>query len=881
MNLVSRFMKKLSIFAFRRRFSGELEEEMAFHRQQAEKELMAGGMTPEAARYAAMRQFGNATLVKERSHAVVAFPAESVLQDLRFAARQLRRNPGFALTAVLILALGIGASAAIFAFVDAALIKPLPYHDATRLVAVYEYTTSCPRCNLSYADYLDWKKNNQVFQSLEAWTPGTFLFRAPGGTEPVPGVRVSDGFFRALGVAPIVGRDFYAGESAPNAPRTALLSYATWKTRFGGRPDVVGQTVSLSSDVYTIIGVLPQDFSFAPRGRAEMWTTLHDPNGCEQRRGCHNLYGIARLKDGISVPAAQADAASIARQLELQYPDSNRGQGANIVPLPEAIVGNFKPMLLVLLGGAGMLLFIACINVSSLLMVRSESRRREIAVRGALGASRNRLVGQFVTEAFALAFAGTLLGLAFASAGMRVLGKLISQQAIGSVPFFQGLSLNLHVVLFACILALFSAILFSAAPILRQPLTRMREGLADGSRGSAGKVRRSLGAKLVIVELATAVVLLSCAGLLTRSFYHLLHVNFGFNPDHLALVTVQAPDSAYGKAEQSLALDREVISRISALPGIVSVGLSTDPPLTCNCNTTWFRVLGHPWNGEHNDAPQRDVTPDYFKTIQAKLVSGREYAPADDSSKAPYVMVNRELVRQFFAGEDPIGKKIGDDDLSPKSLRQIIGVVDDVREGELDSEIRPTIYYPMFQGPDDNFTLVVRTSQPAESILPTLTAAIHRIDPGIGTSGETSMTGQIDNSLTAYLHRTAAWLVGGFAVMALLLGVVGLYGVIAYSVSQRTREIGVRMALGAQRSSVYQLVLSEAGRLISIGVVLGLAGSVGVAMLMGKLLFGVQAWDATTLAGVAVLLTVSALLASYLPARRAAMVNPTEALRAE
>jgi predicted permease len=429
--------------------------------------------------------------------------------------------------------------------------------------------------------------------------------------------------------------------------------------------------------------------------------------------------------------------------------------------------------------------------------------------------------------------------------------------------------------------AIFSAILFSAAPILRQPLSKMREGLADGSRGSAGKVRRSLGAKLVIVELATAVVLLSCAGLLTRSFYHLLHVNFGFNPDHLALVTVQAPDSAYGKAEQSLALDREVMSRISALPGVVSVGLSTDPPLTCNCNTTWFRVLGHPWNGEHNEAPQRDVTPGYFKTIQAKLTSGREYTPADDSSKAPYVMVNRELVREFFPGEDPIGKKIGDDDLSPKSLRQIIGVVEDVREGELDSEIRPTIYYPMFQGPDDNFTLVVRTSQSAESILPALTAAIHRIDPGIGTSGETSMTGQIDNSLTAYLHRTAAWLVGGFAVIALLLGVVGLYGVIAYSVSQRTREIGVRMALGAQRSSVYQLVLSEAGRLISIGVVLGLAGSVGVAMLMGKLLFGVQAWDATTLAGVAVLLTVSALLASYLPARRAAMVNPTEALRAE
>ena len=376
-------------------------------------------------------------------------------------------------------------------------------------------------------------------------------------------------------------------------------------------------------------------------------------------------------------------------------------------------------------------------------------------------------------------------------------------------------------------------------------------------------------------------VLLSGAGLLAKSFYHLLHVDIGFNPDHLAMVNVQAPDAKYGNEPAALALDKQVIARVASLPGVTAVGLSSDPPLTCNCNTTSFRVFGHPWNGEHNDAPERDVTPDYFKTLQARMLSGRSYSEDEDNSKPPAVIINKTLEMQFFPGEDPVGKKIGDNGLSPKSLREIVGVVDDIREGQLDSDIRPAIYYPMYQGPDDEFTLIVRTSLPAEQLLPTLTAVVHKIDPAIGISNETTMTGQIDDSQTAYLHRSAAWLVGGFAALALLLGVVGLYGVIAYSVSQRTREIGVRMALGASRGSVYRLILKEAGMLIAMGVVGGLGGSVFAAHLMSKLLFGVQAWDAGTLLGVAVVLAGSAMLASYFPARRAASVNPTEALRAE
>ena len=398
-------------------------------------------------------------------------------QDLRFAWRQLRKNPGFAITATLILALGIGASAAIFAFVDAALIKPLPYRDAARLAAVYENTATCPHCNLSFYDYLDWKKQNHVFSSFDVWQMTNYLFRTSSGTGPVPGVRVSDGFFRTLGVTPILGRDFYAGESSPNAARTVLLSYATWEARFGRRPNVIGESITLNDDSYTIIGVLPQDFHFAPRGRAEIWTTLHDQNGCEQRRFCHNLYGVARLKDGVSIKAATADTEAIAQRLQTQYPDSNRGQGAMVLPLYEAIVGDIRPILLVLLGGAVLLLTIACVNVSSLVLVRAESRKREIAVRGALGASRRRLMGQFVTEGLALVGVGTALGLALAGEGMQFLTRLISKQMMETMPYLRGLSLNLHVLIFVLILAVFAVILFLSLPLSACPCSTCAKAL--------------------------------------------------------------------------------------------------------------------------------------------------------------------------------------------------------------------------------------------------------------------------------------------------------------------------------------------------------------------------------------------------------------------
>ena len=881
MKAITLFFRKLRILFTRDTFNRELAEEMAFHREQAERELRSDGIPTQTAQQTARRQFGNEPLLKDRTHEVVGFRIESVWQDFRFALRQLHKNPGFATVAILVLTLGIAASVSIFAFVDAALIKSLPYENQTRLVGVYETSAFCPRCNLSYQDYLDWKKNNNVFTSLDAWGWANYLWRGPAGVEPIPSARVAGSFFHTLGVAPALGRVFTETDDTAGAPRTVLLAYSTWQKRFGGRQDIVGQSLTLDDNTYTVIGVLSPDFHFAPRGNAEFWTTIHDPTNCEKRRSCHNLFGIARLKDGVSVQTALANMKSIAAQLEKQYPDSNLGQGALVMPLSDAIIGDIRPILLTLLSGAGLLLLIACVNVSSLLLVRAENRKREMAVRGALGASPARLIRQFITEGIVLVAAAMIAGLAAAYGSIHLLLKLIPHDMLQFMPYLQGLGLNPRVLAFAGVLALFAAAVFSVTPTLRLSIANLRDDLAEGGRSAAGRTWKRLGSNLVALELAIAVILLAGAGLLGKSFYRLLHVNLNFNPENLAMVEISAPDANYAKPEQSIALSKRVLERVATIPGVISAAHTSDPPVTCNCNTTWFRVLGKPYHGEHNDAPERSVTTNYFKTIQAKLINGRLFTEADIASSAHVIIINQTLAKQFFPNEDPIGKMIGNTDLSKDSMRQIVGVIDDIREGGLDQEIRSTVYYPFMQATDDGFTIVARTQQDPKAMLPTLVKTIHEIDPNIGVRNEITMTQQINDSQTAYLHRSSAWLVGGFAALALLLSVVGLYGVIAYSVSQRTREIGVRMALGAQRSSVYQLILKEATWLIALGIVAGLAGSLAVTTLMGKLLFGVHSWDVPTLAAVAVLLGLSALFASYIPARRAASVNPVEALRAE
>ncbi len=880
MNFFGRFFRKLAMVFGRRRFRDELDEEMAFHRAEAEKAFAAEGISPEAAKNAARRQFGNPTVLREQSHEAVGFRMETVVQDLRFASRQIRKNPGFALTAISILALGMGVSVAIFGFVDAALLEPLPYEHPNRLADVAERSATAPRTNLSRADYEDWKRLNHSFSSLEVYSGSGFLLGTPSGVVPVPAARVSDGFFSTLGVKPVLGRGFLPGEDQPGRPKTVILTYETWMTRYGGRRDVVGQSIDLSGAAYTIVGVLPREFAFAPRGIAQFYVPLLDKNGCEQRRSCHNLFGVGRLRDGVTMEAARSEMVAIAAQLAKQYPE-NQGQSASVMPLAEIIVGNVRSILLALLGFSGLLLLIACVNVASLLLVRSEARRREIAVRGALGATPARLVRQFVTEGLLLATAGCLAGLLIAGWLMTLLTHLVPKQMVNYVPFLRIVGLNAHTAFFGAGVAVICAVLLAATPTVRLSFQDIRVGLGEGGRGAAGRLWQRLGANLVVVELAIAVVLLVSAGLLGQSFYRLLHVENGFDTTHLATVQVIAPDSTYNKDAQRVELYRSIERKVSELPGVQSVGITSDLPVQCNCDTDWIRIVGKPFHGEHNEVDQRDINPTYMSALKASLVRGRLFNEQDDATRPRVILINEALAQKYFPGEDPIGKMVGNGDLSKDSMRRIVGVVRNIREGGLDDEVWPSEYYSIYQNADSFFAVAVRTAQDEKAILPSLVGALHKVDPNLGVYGETTMTDQMESTQSALLHRFASWIVAGFAVIALVLGVVGLYGVVAYSVSQRTREIGVRMALGAQRASVYKLVMRQAGWLTALGVGVGLVCAVGASVLMRKLLFGVEAWDAPTLAGVALVLGAASLAASFVPAHRAASVSPTEALRTE
>jgi macrolide transport system ATP-binding/permease protein len=877
-------LRRISNLFSRSKVEREIEKELAAHIEMRIEDNRAAGMSAQEARRDALLRFGNRSIMQERTTETdTALYLASIWADTRYALRQLRKNPGFTATAVLMIALGMGASVAIFAFVNAALIQPLPYRDPARLVSVYETVASCPLCNISYQNWRDWKKSETAFSALEAWGYMRYSLRSQNGAESAMGARVSDGFFRALGVAPVLGRDFYAGEDSPGAARTVLISYTSWQKRFAGNPNVVGQSITLSDIPYTIVGVLPRGFHFAPRGEAEFWAPLNEASSCDLRRACHGLFGLARLKDGVSVANAAAEMQTLAGQLGKQYPESNHGYGATAVPLSESIVGNIRPLLLVLLGGAGLLLLIACVNVVSLLLVRSESRRQEIAVRGALGASRMRLMRQFATEGLVLVAVGSALGFGGASLAMQLLLKLIPADRMDGMPYLLELGFHPRVMAFSGLIALGAAAIFGLAPGLRMAFpskaANMRADLAEGGRGSAGKAWSRLGSRLVMAELAMAMVLLVGAGLLGKSLYRLLNVDLGFQPDHLATLVVTMPNS-YDTDAQVMALEGQIESRVSRLPGVKSTGISTYLPVEYWGGDVSIVAPGHVKLSERNDLPERDVSAGYLKMLGARLLRGRYFTEAEDDPAVPRVVViNESLAEKFFPGENPIGKRLAYE--HAKDTMEIVGVVEDIKEGQLDTTNRATIYVPFTQGWYRAFNVMVRTRQTPEAMLVSLAAAVHEIDPLIVTSEAKTMNEAIHDSNSAYLHRSSAWLVGGFAALALVLAVVGLYGVIAYSVAQRTREIGVRIALGAQRTTVYGLILKEAGGLTAIGIAAGLVCSVAAATLIRSLLFGTQAWDAGTLGAVAAVLALSALLASYIPARRAASVNPVEALRSE
>ena len=803
---------------------------------------------------------------------------EDLARDAGYAWRQLRRQPAFALTSTITLALGLAASIAIFAFVDAVLLRPLPYRDPSRLVAVFERSPGLERSNLSYLDYLDWKRLNTVFSSLAAYQSSGVTLQAPAGAERVAAARVSDDFFRTLGVSTAAGRDFRSGEDLEGGPKVVIVSDAIWRTRYGSGA-VLGEHVLLNGGSYEIVGILPRTFHFGPVGSADYWIPLQRSSQCDQRRSCHNLYGVARLADEMSVSTAAANVASIAKALEQQYPDSNRDQGATVVDLTEVVVGSVRPILWLLLGGAALLMVISSLNVAGLLVVRSESRRRELAVRSALGATSGRVVAQFVVESAVLVGLALAIGMALSYWAVGWLTRLIPADALARMPFLNGVTLGARALLFGVVTAALSAVVFAVTPLLHVTWAGYREGAAHTSRGSASLTWRRLGSHIVVLELAVAMVLLVGAGLLGRSLHRLLTEDLGLQPDRLATLRIVAPPSYTGN-EQLVALQRQLLERATALPGVTSVGLSSTPPLIGG-NTMWIRVTGRPYNGEHNDVHYREVTPGYFSALGARLVRGRGISEQDDASHPPVVVVNEALVRKYFPGEEAVGRQIQYASNSTQPPMEIVGVIADIKESAIDSETPPTIYVAFVQDPTSSFALAARTSLPPGVLLPALTAAIRGVDPSLSVSAPRTMTQLVEGSQAAYLRRAAAWLVGAFAGAAWLISTVGLYGVIAYSVSQRTREIGVRMALGAQRRGVSALIVREAATLTVAGIGIGLLAAVASTPLLENLLFGIAGWDPATLGAVAVVLGASSLLASYLPARRAAGADPVEALRAE
>ena len=808
---------------------------------------------------------------------------ESILQDLRYELRALIKSPRFTSIALITLVLGIAANVAIFTFVDAALIRPLPYRDASRLMEVYDTRNMevFTQFESSYPDYLDWREQQQVFDGLAGYSQNQTLMRGSSEPELVPSAVVTDNFFQTIGVQPMKGRDFRAGEDQASAPRMVMLSYSWWQRHFGGK-DVIGQVLNLDDHPNTIIGVLPANFHFAPVGDPDLWETLHATGGMQQRRNLHWLNVVGRLKPGISRESAASAMTLIAERLEKQYPQTNDKLRNTVVPLNEVIVGQIRPILLVLLGAVSLLLLIACANVANLLLARSLARRNEMAIRTALGASRARLIGLMLTEGLILSFTGTALGLVVAYWTIKGFVAMIPTNLIDDMPYLKHMNMDGGVLLFAFVLAMITGVVFALAPAFQAANANVQGALKDGSRGSHSGSWRRFASALVIGEVALAMVLLAGSGLLAKSLYRLLNVNPGFDQHNLLGMAVGLTRSRFPETPQRVQAYQAILDHIQVLPAVKSAGFSDVLPVSGGGNTSNLRVMGVPSaTPQGREANSRSVNRTYFQTLGAELLQGSWFTEADNTTGPQRVIVNKTLADQFMPGLDPLKQQILFTYSDKEKPRQVIGVVRDIKEGPLDTPARPAIYTPMEADGDLYSNLIVRTKTQPDALVAEVQSVIRSIDPDAVTFEVQTMDDRIQRSPTAFLHRYPAVLAGVFAFLALLLGTIGLYGLVAYSVSQRTQEIGIRMALGAQRNNVLQMILLQGVRLIAPGIAVGIAAAILVSYLMRSMLFGIHSWDPVIFVLVTALLAVVTLAASYIPARSATKVDPMVALRYE
>jgi putative ABC transport system permease protein len=805
-----------------------------------------------------------------------------LLQDIRYAFRLLAKSPGFTAIAILTLALGIGANTAIFTVVNAVLLRPLPFQDPSRLVLVAE-KSQYPTISTSYQNWLDWRDQSHSFESVEATRPSTIALTGAGQPERLNSQNMTAGIFPLLGVKAIIGRTFLAEEDRAGGNPVVVISYGLWQRHFGASQEVIGKNLTLDSQPYTVIGVLPSGFQLMFPADVYLPFTPWARTLPDDRNWHPGIFAVARLKPGVTREQARTEMVGITKRLEQQYPDYNTSVSANIVGVQDQMVQNVRPALLLLLGAVAAVLLIACVNVANLLIARAASRSREVAIRTAMGASRGRVLRQLLTESVLLSLSGGVLGVLMAIAALGPLIKL----AAGSVPQAFTISLDYPVLIFTIAVSVITGVFFGIAPALSTTKLDLRETLNEGSRGStAGPGQHRIRGFLVAAEIAAAMLLLIGSGLLLRSFEHLQEVPPGFQPDHLLAVDLPLSRNAYAKPDQRFEFFDRLVERAQALPGVRSAAAASSLPLSSSAGVIHFNIHGRPPKSPHDfiAAGYFTVTPHYFETIGVPLLQGR-FISASDSEKAPAVVViNSTMARTYWPNESPLGKRmqlgaLPEDDVP---WMEVVGVVGDVLQN-LGNAPATEMYLPFRQAdallPVFQLSLVIRTATEPHAAVSSLRSAVAEIDPNQPIVNMRSMEEHISTNVSQ--PRFRAWLIGIFAMLALVLAAVGVYGVMSYAVTQRTSEIGIRVTMGAQPRDVFRIIVGEGLRLALVGIAIGLVTALALTRLLRRFLFGISAYDPITFIGVSVILTVVAVAACYFPARRATQVDPLVALRYE